>query len=214
MISALVKATILISLVCMGIHAEQSKSMVTEPEIYTRSDKAKIGDNSDFKVGQIIDRLNGVAVFYNGSMSNVSGRNTTADGYNLGLKYQCVEFVKRYYYEYYDHKMPDSYGHAKDFFDNQYADGETNPERALYQYTNGSSRKPSKGDIVIYGGTTKNKFGHTGIISKVANDHIELVQQNVGYKSRILIPMIKHKERFYLSDKTILGWLSIFGHED
>jgi hypothetical protein len=46
-------------------------------------------------VGQKIDSLNGVYVFYNGKVSNVSGRNKAPDGYNLGLKYQCVEFVKR-----------------------------------------------------------------------------------------------------------------------
>jgi hypothetical protein len=52
-----------------------------------------------FSIGQQIDSLNGVSVFYNGSFGNISGRNITKDGYNLGLKYQCVEFVKRYYYE-------------------------------------------------------------------------------------------------------------------
>ncbi|MFA0963395.1 hypothetical protein AB9P05_16445 [Roseivirga sp. BDSF3-8] len=46
----------------------------------------------------------------------VSGRNLTPDGYNLGLKYQCGEFMKRYYYLHLNHKMPDSYGHARDFF--------------------------------------------------------------------------------------------------
>ena len=56
-------------------------------------------------------------------MNNVSGRNVTVDGYNLGLKYQCVEFVKRYYYKHYRHKMPNSYGNAKDFFIAQISDG-------------------------------------------------------------------------------------------
>ncbi len=59
----------------------------------------KTNPKTNFPVGQQIDSLNGVYVYYNGSIDNVIGRNTTADGYNLGLKYQCVEFVKRYYYE-------------------------------------------------------------------------------------------------------------------
>ena len=67
------------------------------------------------KVGQVVDQFNGVNVYYNGQISHVSGRNLTKDGYNLGQKYQCVEFIKRYYYERFKHKMPDSYGHAKDF---------------------------------------------------------------------------------------------------
>src|SRR5690606_23830292 len=68
-------------------------------------------------VGKPVDSLNGVVVYYNGAVGHVLERNVAADGYNIGLKYQCVEFVKRYYYEHLQHKMPDSYGHAKDFFD-------------------------------------------------------------------------------------------------
>ncbi|MDW5290896.1 hypothetical protein [Formosa sp. PL04] len=62
-------------------------------------------------------------------MGHVSGRNTTPDGYNLGLKYQCVEFVKGYYYEHYNHKMPDSYGHAKSFFNSGIKDGKRRNQR-------------------------------------------------------------------------------------
>ena len=91
----------------------------------------KFNFNRNYSVGQQIDSLNGVFVFYNGGVDNVSGRNTTLDGYNLGLKYQCVEFVKRYYYEHLNHKMPDSYGHAKDFFDKTLTDGQKNRKRNL-----------------------------------------------------------------------------------
>lgn len=77
----------------------------------------KFNFNPVFEVGQKLDSLNGVYVYYNGGVNNITERNKTADGYNLGLKYQCVEFVKRYYYERFNHKMPDAYGHAKDFFD-------------------------------------------------------------------------------------------------
>ncbi|WP_413044376.1 hypothetical protein [Pseudomonas sp. YJ42] len=63
------------------------------------------------------------------------GRNLTQDGYNLGLRYQCVEFVKRYYFERHGHRMPDSYGHAKDFFDPQVGDGALNARRGLLQFT-------------------------------------------------------------------------------
>ena len=59
------------------------------------------------EVGTIIDSYNGVNIYYNGNnFKNVLGRNVSEDGYNLGLKYQCVEFVKRYYYKRYGHKMP------------------------------------------------------------------------------------------------------------
>ncbi len=56
----------------------------------------QINVNPSLEIGQEIDQLNGVQVYYNGGVDTVTGRNTTPDGYNLGLKYQCVEFVKRY----------------------------------------------------------------------------------------------------------------------
>lgn len=37
-------------------------------------------------------------------------------GYYYGYKWQCVEYIKRFYYEAKGHKMPDSYGNAKDFW--------------------------------------------------------------------------------------------------
>ncbi|HEY7543741.1 MAG TPA: CHAP domain-containing protein, partial [Blastocatellia bacterium] len=90
----------------------------------------RVTSKSELAVGRKVDELNGVAVFYNGSVDNVSGRNIARDGYNIGLKYQCVEFVKRYYYEHLGHRMPDPYGHAKDFFDETLGDGEWNSHRA------------------------------------------------------------------------------------
>ncbi|MBK8698150.1 MAG: hypothetical protein IPN29_00645 [Saprospiraceae bacterium] len=68
------------------------------------------------KIGDVIDMLDGIKVHYNGSsFARSYGRNLATDGYNLGLKYQCVEFVKRYYYYHFDHKMPDTGGNARNF---------------------------------------------------------------------------------------------------
>ena len=77
----------------------------------------RINPNNQHAVGEQLDELNGVAIYYNGGVNTVQGRNLSQDGYNLGLRYQCVEFVKRYYFERHGHRMPDTYGHAKDFFD-------------------------------------------------------------------------------------------------
>ena len=90
----------------------------------------KIDFNSDYEVGEKIDSLNSIYVYYNGGVDNVVQRNTK-DGYNLGLEFQCVEFVKRYYFEYHNHRMPDSYGHAISFFDKNLSDGELNKQRKL-----------------------------------------------------------------------------------
>lgn len=53
----------------------------------------RFNPNSQHAVGDRIDELNGVAIYYNGGVNTVQGRNLSKDGYNLGLRYQCVEFV-------------------------------------------------------------------------------------------------------------------------
>jgi len=151
----------------------------------------KINLNSHYKIGQALDSLNEVKVYYNGGVDHISGRNVTKDNYNLGLKYQCVEFVKRYYYEYYKHKMPDAYGHAKDFFDPKVKDGELNLNRNLTQYTNPSKEKPEVGDLVVFSGSILNRFGHVAILSKVSENEIEIIQQNPG-------PFSDSREKFEL----------------
>jgi surface antigen len=165
--------------------------------------------NPSYTIGQPIDSLNGVYVYYNGGASNVSGRNLMADGYNLGLKYQCVEFVKRYYYEYLNHKMPDSYGNAKDFFDLKLKDGQKNKQRDLIQYQNPSQTKPKVGDLLIFKGTIFNKYGHVAIVSKVTDREIEIIQQNPGQfaQSRKTISLNKQGDKWQIKKKRILGWL-------
>lgn len=161
-----------------------------------------------FTRGEVIDSLNGISVYYNGeNFSNVSGRSVTVDGYNLGLKYQCVEFVKRYYYEYYGHKMPNSYGHAKDFFDNSLDDVAFNAKRGLNQYRNIRYEKPQVNDILVYDGFGGNPFGHIGIVSEVGDDYIEFVQQNVGKKSRQRLKLVEYAGIWTVADYDVLGWL-------
>ncbi|WP_194139025.1 CHAP domain-containing protein [Flavobacterium hungaricum] len=169
----------------------------------------KINLNRKYKIGQVLDSLNGVKVFYNGGVDNVMERNVTKDNYNLGLKYQCVEFVKRYYYEHYNHKMPDAYGHAKDFFDKNVKDGELNEKRNLIQFTNPSKSKPKVGDLVIFSGSLLNRFGHVAIISKVSENEIEIIQQNPGpFSSSREIFALDHKDKSYKIDNNrLLGWL-------
>lgn len=169
----------------------------------------KFNFNSEYTVGQPLDSLNGVYVYYNGGVNNVTDRNLTADNYNLGLKYQCVEFVKRYYYEHFKHKMPDSYGHAKDFFDAELKDGQKNKKRDLTQYSNPSTSKPKVDDLLIYSGTIFNRFGHVAIVSNVTDNTIEIIQQNPGpfSKSREVFSIIEKDSKWIIDNSRILGWL-------
>lgn len=169
----------------------------------------KFNFNNKYTVGQTVDSLNGVPVYFNGGVDNVLDRSITKDGYNLGLKYQCVEFVKRYYYEYLHHKMPDSYGHAKDYFDKTLTDGQKNEKRNLTQYTNLSKTKPQISDLIIFSGTLFNRFGHVAIISNVSDNEVEIIQQNSGPfgKTREKFSVKNINGKWKINNKRVLGWL-------
>ena len=158
-------------------------------------------------VGEIIDRFNNIEVYYNGDTQNVSGRNTSYDGYHIGLNYQSVEYIKRYYYYIYDHKMPDSYGHAKELFDRSLPDRKLNKKRGLYQFKNGSEYRPLPGDIIVFDSNRRNSFGHAGIVTYSKGSECEIIQQNVGTKSREIIGIMEVDNKFFLLDKDVLGWM-------
>lgn len=165
--------------------------------------------NWNRSIGEVVDEYHGVKVYYNGGVNHVEERNVTDDGYNLGLKYQCVEFVKRFYFEYYDHRMPDAYGHAKTFFDTSLHDGELNSARNLLQYSNGSTTKPAEGDILVFDGYILNRFGHVAIVSKCGEDEIEMIQQNPGpfQSSREQYKLKCDGKKFLIDHPRLLGWL-------
>lgn len=160
-----------------------------------------------WKTGESIDSLNGVRVYHNGSMGNVSGRNIV-DGYNVGLKYQCVEFVKRYYLEHYAHRMPNSYGHAKDLFDPRVEDGAMNVDRGLIQFTNPSATRPEVGDLVVLDGWRGNAYGHVAIVSQVENGEVEVIQQNTG-SPRGTYDLDLTDGEWRIENKRVLGWLRL-----
>ena len=163
----------------------------------------------NYQIGDRLDSLNHVIVYYNGGMGNVSGRNTAPDGYNIGLKYQCVEFVKRYYYEYYKHKMPNAYGNAIDFFDGRLKDGVLNKERGLIQYTNPSKSKPQVGDLIIMDATLTNEYGQVVIVSNVTDAEVEIIQQNAGNPDhpRDVFDLERNDGLWEIDHSRILGWL-------
>jgi len=167
--------------------------------------------SSSLEVGDQQGELNGVAIYYNGDSGVSSGRNLTDDGYNLGLKYQCVEFVKRYYFERLGHRMPDSWGHAKDFFDPSLVDGELNETRGLLQFKNGGGSMPKPDDLIILGPSETNSYGHVAIVSKVSSSggEIEIAQQNSGVhgKPRVSIRLKQEGGGWMVDHPRVLGWL-------
>lgn len=168
-----------------------------------------LGINPLHKIGEPVDSLNHVIVYYNGRVGNVTERNTTADGYNLGLNYQCVEFVKRYYYKHLHHKMPNSYGNAKDFFNRKLTDVTFNKERGLMQYTNTSGSKPKVNDLIVFDASVWNSYGHVAIIARVTETAVEIIQQNPGPfgNSRETYALDYSGGKWTIENARVLGWL-------
>jgi len=177
--------------------------------LYTFLSFTERSERHALKVGDILDSLNGVYVYDNGYVFHVEGRNITPDHYNLGLKYQCVEFVKRYYYQHFHHKMPNPYGHAKDYFDASLKDGQRNSTRNLIQYTNGSKSKPKQSDILVLASTFFNKYGHVSIVAKVSDNSIEVIQQNAGpfSSTRETYTLLHKNGKWEIDNVRVLGWL-------
>jgi len=180
------------------------------------------GGNSTFQkenqikqaFGSPIDKYNGVAVYYSGNGGKTKHRNLSNDGYNFGLKYECTEFVIRYYYVHFNHKMPVSYGNAKDFYNKDIKDGQRNLQRNLIQYSNPSNTKPKVDDLIILPSNKFNHFGHVAIISKVTNNEIEVVQQNMGFSTRATFALVVTNNKWKVTgnpfgwvDVKCLGWL-------
>ncbi len=168
----------------------------------------QINSNPFYSIGQPIDSLNHVTVYFNGGVNNTEKRRII-DGYNLGLEYQCVEFVKRYYFEFLNHRMPETYGNAIDFFDPFLKDGDFNFQRGLTQYSNPSFYRPSVNDIVIMDKTIFNSYGHVAIISAVNDSSIEIIKQNAGpYSSTRKKYSLSYKnKKWNINYKRILGRL-------
>lgn len=124
--------------------------------------------------------------------------------YYYGKKWQCVEFIKRYYYNHFHHMMPNGFGDAKSFFDKDVKDGELNKERGLIQFTNCSSSSPKEDDILIFGG----KHGHVAIVTKVTATEVEIIQQNIYMTPRETFKLVFQNEKYTIGEKRKPeGWL-------
>ncbi len=165
--------------------------------------------NPAHHVGDVLDSYRGVNVYYNGAIGHVSERNLAPDGYNLGLKFQCVEFVKRYYYERFGHKLPQDRGNAVDFFDAAVPNGALNAQRGLLQFVNGAGEAPAEEDLVIFAPWLFNRYGHVAIVSAVGPDFVEVIQQNPGPfgHSRERYPLVFEHGAPRIDHGRLLGWL-------
>jgi surface antigen len=157
-------------------------------------------------IGKEIDSYKNVGVYYNGIMyTKAYGKNYSEDGYYYGQKWQCVEYIKRFYYQAKGHKMPDVYGNASDFFDSNVPQGELNKRRDLVQYKNGGNVNPKPDDLIVF---TDTNFGHVVIVTEATDNYVEVIQQNVHGKTRDKYELIIKDDQYYVGTKRKpAGWL-------
>ncbi len=159
-------------------------------------------------IGSVIDHYCGVPVFENGFEKDRShGRHFSSDEYYYGQKWQCVEFVKRFYFLVLNHKMPDVWGHAKNFFDSRVEHGAVNLRRNLIQYRCGGNAKPAINDIIVFSDTL---YGHVAIVTDVFDDCIRVIQQNIAGNPRQEFQMKEYNGLYYVYAPRIPdGWLRV-----
>lgn len=120
------------------------------------------------KICDISIRGTEVELFSNGACHHVA-KDYSHDsiGQYLGLKYQCVEFVRRYIYLAYRINLANKWhdGDAKDWYAN----------RKLMNLDAIELDNVKDGDIVTF---TGGKWGHIGVIWKIDADCITIASQN------------------------------------
>ena len=166
------------------------------------------GAVAESTVGTKLDAYRGVTVHDNGLIySRSHGRHFADDGCYYGKKWQCVEFVKRFFHQAHNHKMPDVWGHAKSFFDENVPHGELNPRRGLLQFRNGGSVYPKTGDLLVF---TNGGYGHVAIICRVTTNDVQVIQQNVVGRTRQTFPLTWTPTSFQIGDSDQpAGWLRV-----
>lgn len=122
--------------------------------------------------GTLLGSFNGVNAYSNCTAEYDSQTYNYETGINTGLKYQCVEFVNRYYKIVYglDLKSTGIYGNANHYYSNASTAG-------LTAYPNGGSVAPQIGDILCSNGNSSN-IGHVAIVKAVNSTSIDVIEQN------------------------------------
>ena len=160
------------------------------------------------QIGKEIDQYKEVPVYYNGIIYTRShGRHYSNAGYYYGQKWQCVEYVKRFYAQAKNHAMPDVFGNAKDFFDPTILHGQRNESRGLIQYRNGNNVSPRPDDLLVF---TDRQYGHVAIITEVSESSIVIIQQNILWGTRSELPLRVENGNYYVGKARVpAGWLRL-----
>lgn len=125
--------------------------------------------------GTYLGQFNQVASYSNGSATYVSNLNNYVGSVYTGMKWQCVEYVRRYFLSAFNSDLASRFtGNANTWYANAASMG-------LDQYPNSGTTPPMVGDILCSTGPSAN--GHVAIIKRIIGNKIFTAQQNFANDS-------------------------------
>lgn len=121
--------------------------------------------SSNVKIGE----ANSIKAYSNGEYSGGGGYCgiNSVNGYTTGYKWQCVEYVVRYFYQKFGKKLAGT-GNANVYYSKASSKG-------LNKAPNGGTDKPQVGNIICSAGGGS---GHVAIIKEVGSNYVKAVHQN------------------------------------
>ena len=123
--------------------------------------------------GTELGSYNNVKAYSNGSVGYVSNTYNTASGINTGMKWQCVEYVNRYYYDRFQMDIRVAGHNATNYYPNA-------SQHGLTPFPNNGTTSPQVGDLLCFSdGSAPTDYGHVAIVREVNSNSLKVIQQNV-----------------------------------
>jgi hypothetical protein len=157
-----------------------------------------------------------VPAYSNGDDTYFSGKSNYLYGVYMGVKWQCVEYARRWLFIRKGCIFTDV-NSANDMWYKLYyvkrvVDGKYFP---LESHPNGSPTIPKKESFIIYERNSALPFGHVAVIVDVLPGYVRVAEQN--YYSRYWandyarqIPLTYKNGRYYIEDSyRIYGWMEV-----
>ena len=179
----MIAAVLMLTLTVSAVSAEDQNgqtSLSSEQNDAFIADENLIDSSSVIKYGDPI-----------GSYKNVTAYSNKGNG-----KYQCVEYVKRFYREAMKDVEPDwdETGHAITYYTNAEAKG-------LVSYSNNGSVAPKPDDIIVFS-PSENGYGHVAIITEVGDKYVKIIEQNWNQENAFAsLSLEKNESRYYISPR-------------
>ena len=135
---------------------------------------------------------------FQGTGDSCAGRGTH------GLQYQCVEYIRRLYAEALSVDTTSWRLNAVDFFKNSSTIG-------LLSFENGrTATPPAPDDIIVFGATARNPYGHVAIVSQISGNVVTCIEQNWSKSGTANLTVSFQNGSYIIQDRGtyhILGWL-------